>query len=72
MKGIGEKGATDLLQKYGSLGAVYAHLAEVEPDRLKNALTDGKADSGIEREAGPHHHRCTGATRPGRLPHARL
>ena len=26
VKGIGEKGATDLLQKYGSLDAVYAHL----------------------------------------------
>ncbi len=52
VKGIGEKGATDLLQKYGSLDAVYAHLDEVKPDRLKNALTDGKADAELSEKLG--------------------
>ena len=32
VRGIGEKGATELLQKYGTLEAVYAHLDEVTPD----------------------------------------
>ena len=52
VKGIGEKGATDLLQKYGSLDAVYAHLDEIKPDRLKNALTDGKADAALSEKLG--------------------
>jgi len=52
VKGIGEKGATDLLQKYGSLDAVYARLDEVKPDRLKNALTDGKADAELSEKLG--------------------
>jgi DNA polymerase-1 len=52
VRGIGEKGATDLLQKYGSLAAVYAHLAEVKPDRLKNALIEGKADAELSQTLG--------------------
>ena len=52
VKGIGEKGATDLLKKYGSLDAVYAHLDEVTPERLKNALTDGKADAELSEKLG--------------------
>jgi len=52
VKGIGEKGATDLLQKYGSLGAVYAHLDDIKPDRAKNALTDGKADADLSEKLG--------------------
>ncbi len=35
VRGIGEKGATTLLQKYGTLDEIYAHLAEVKPDRAK-------------------------------------
>ena len=52
VKGIGEKGATDLLQKYGSLDAVYAHLDDVKPDRLKNALAAGRADAELSEKLG--------------------
>jgi DNA polymerase-1 len=38
VKGIGEKGATQLLQQYGSVENIYEHLAEVTPARAKSAL----------------------------------
>ncbi len=38
VKGIGEKGATQLLQQYGSVEIIYDHLAEVTPARAKLAL----------------------------------
>ena len=45
VRGIGEKGAVALLQKYGTLEAVYTHLAEVTPERTKKALVEGEADA---------------------------
>src|SRR5512139_1154108 len=38
VKGIGEKGATQLLQQYGSVENIYKHLADVAPARAKSAL----------------------------------
>ncbi len=38
VKGIGEKGATQLLQQFGSVESIYQHLDEVTPARAKNAL----------------------------------
>jgi DNA polymerase I len=38
VKGIGEKGATQLLQQYGSVENIYEHLADVTPARAKTAL----------------------------------
>jgi DNA polymerase-1 len=38
VKGIGEKGATQLLQQYGSVENIYQHLPEVTPARAKSAL----------------------------------
>jgi DNA polymerase-1 len=38
VKGIGEKGATQLLQQYGSVENIYKHLPEVTPARAKSAL----------------------------------
>jgi len=38
VKGIGEKTATQLIQLYGSVENIYAHLAEVTPARAKSAL----------------------------------
>jgi DNA polymerase-1 len=52
VRGIGEKGATDLLQKYGSLDAIYARLDEVKPDRARKALEAGKADAELSRKLG--------------------
>src|ERR1700741_3524618 len=37
-KGIGEKGATDLIQKYGSVEAALEHAAEVSNKRYREAL----------------------------------
>lgn len=42
--GVGEKTATELLQKYGSLEKIYKHLDEVAP-RFKAKLEAGKADA---------------------------
>jgi DNA polymerase-1 len=52
VRGIGEKGATDLLQKYVSLGNLYAHLDEVKPDRARNALAAGRADAELSFKLG--------------------
>ncbi len=52
VKGIGEKGATDLLQKYGTLDAVLAHLGEIKPERAKKALEEGLADAELSRKLG--------------------
>ena len=38
VKGVGEKGATDLLQRYGSVDAVYEHLDEITAKRTREAL----------------------------------
>ena len=50
--GIGDKGATALLQKYGSLEAIYSHIDEVTPDRTRKALEDGKANALLSQDLG--------------------
>jgi DNA polymerase-1 len=52
VRGIGEKGATDLLQKYGTLDAVLARLGEIKPERAKKALEEGLADAELSRKLG--------------------
>ena len=52
VRGIGEKGATDLLQKYGTLDAVYEHLDEVKPDRARNALSEGRESAELSHRLG--------------------
>jgi len=52
VKGIGEKGATDLLQRFGTLDALYAALDEVTPPRAKSALEAGRADAELSRTLG--------------------
>lgn len=39
VKGIGDKGALALVQTWGTVESMLAHLAEIEPTRLRNALT---------------------------------
>lgn len=46
VKGVGPKTAVDLLKKYGSLEGIYAHLAEISSESVKNKLTAG-ADTAI-------------------------
>jgi DNA polymerase I len=47
--GVGEKTATELLQKYGSLNAIYAHLDDIAP-RFKNKLEAGKELAYLSQE----------------------
>jgi DNA polymerase-1 len=42
VKGVGDKTATRLLQKYGSLEAVYEHLDEITTTRARTALEAGR------------------------------
>ena len=38
VKGIGDKGALALVEKYGTIESMLEHVAEIEPTRLRNAL----------------------------------
>jgi DNA polymerase-1 len=49
VKGIGQKGATTLLEKYGSLDGVYAHLDEL-PARQRATLEESRAVAKLSRE----------------------
>ncbi len=42
VKGVGEKTAVKLLQQFGSLDEVYAHLSEVQPERIRALLETGR------------------------------
>jgi DNA polymerase-1 len=42
VRGVGDKTATRLLQKYGSVEAIYEHLDEVSSKRFRNALEQGR------------------------------
>ena len=52
VKGIGEKGAADLLQRFGTLDAVYASIDQVTPARLQSALKAGQADAELSWKLG--------------------
>ncbi|MBN1260721.1 MAG: DNA polymerase I [Anaerolineae bacterium] len=51
VRGVGEKGATGLLQDYGSLDAIFAHL-DVLPTRYRNALEKGRDAAYLSQELG--------------------
>ena len=53
VRGVGEKGAATLLQKYGTLEELYAHLDEVTPERTRKALDEGQRRRRAEQETGP-------------------
>ncbi|MBM4456973.1 MAG: DNA polymerase I [Chloroflexi bacterium] len=52
VRGVGEKGASTLLQKFETLDAVYDRLAEVTPERTRKALAEGQADADLSRKLG--------------------
>ena len=49
VRGIGEKGALDLIQRFGSLEGVYAHLDELRPAQVKN-LTESRDMAFLSRD----------------------
>jgi DNA polymerase I len=51
VKGVGEKGATTMLQDYESLDGIYEHLEELTP-RYQKALTEGRQDAYMSQELG--------------------
>lgn len=42
VRGVGQKTATRLLQKYGSLENIYKHLDEIKPTRFQKALAEAR------------------------------
>ncbi len=51
VRGVGEKGATDLLQRYGSLEGIYAHLDDLAP-RYQLALREGRDSALLSQRLG--------------------
>lgn len=50
VKGIGEKGAKKLLDKFGNLEQIYANLDKISNARTKNMLIDGKESAIISKK----------------------
>ncbi len=50
VRGIGDKTARKLLQTYGSLDSIYAHLDDITPTRVQNALRRGRDAAFLSRE----------------------
>jgi DNA polymerase-1 len=50
VRGIGEKTALDLLQRFGTLDAVYARVEEIEKPGLRRRLLEGRAEALRSRE----------------------
>jgi DNA polymerase-1 len=50
VKGIGDKGALALIERWGSVEAMLEHVAEVEPTRARNALTNYRAEAILSKE----------------------
>ena len=49
VRGVGEKTATKLLQEYGDLDTIYAHLDEISQTRFRNALEAGRNEAEMSR-----------------------
>jgi DNA polymerase-1 len=50
VKGIGDKGAAELIAKWGPLENMLAHVEEVEPTRARNALREYGANGVLSKE----------------------
>ncbi|MBA4071877.1 MAG: DNA polymerase I [Gemmatimonas sp.] len=50
VKGIGDKGATELIAKWGPLENMLAHVDDVEPTRSRNALREYGANGVLSKE----------------------
>jgi DNA polymerase-1 len=49
VRGVGKKTATQLLQKYGSIEAIYGHLDEVKSPRFRKALEEGRDEAFLSK-----------------------
>jgi DNA polymerase-1 len=45
VKGIGEKGATELIKEFGTIENMYKNLAKVKPDRLRKLLEENEEEA---------------------------
>ncbi len=61
VKGVGAKTASQLLQKWGSLESIYAHLEESSPVSLRQKLTSGRQDAWTSRALVSLSHDVAGA-----------
>ena len=50
VRGVGDKTAVKLLQRYQTLDAIYDHLAEIESGRFRNALEKGREAAYLSRK----------------------
>jgi DNA polymerase-1 len=50
VKGIGDKGAVELIAKWGPLENMLAHVAEIEPTRARNALREYGTNGVLSKE----------------------
>jgi DNA polymerase I len=50
VKGVGDKTAQKLLQRWGSLDVLYQHAGEVTPESLKKKLQEGRESAYLSRE----------------------
>ena len=50
VKGVGEKTASQLLQQWGSLDGIYAHIDEISPDSVRKKLSAGRQSAYLSRE----------------------
>jgi DNA polymerase-1 len=50
VKGIGDKGALALIQKWGTVEEMIAHVEEIEPTRTKNALLNQIAEAKLSKQ----------------------
>jgi DNA polymerase-1 len=49
VRGVGKKTATQLLQEYGSIEAIYEHLDEVKSPRFRKALEEGRDEAFLSK-----------------------
>ena len=50
VRGIGPKKAAELVNQFGSLDDIYAHIDDIPNERVRNLLSDGRANAYISRD----------------------
>ena len=62
VKGVGKKGALDLVQQWANLTDVYDHIDEVKPERLRAALVQSKENAFLSEKLFKLHFVPTGVS----------